>query len=472
MKPSRTWSIVCTVFLVALIAGYGGQDARLAFAQDKVPSSPTEDTGKVPSKVPPAADEAPPPEGLPVPAEETPAPAEPTPLLPVDVPDQPELMDHIAVAQAELEAGFEPGEAGSFREILAQAPDANGAALFGQLFYARRHFARAAWFFAEAARANPNDASAFNNFGVMLDETYLNDPEARPSSWVRTALEAVRRADALRPNDPAIENNIGRGGYDLWRADADAADLEAAAAALAAAVTAEDDNVVFHTNEALVLDAAGDSAGAAAALDRAHALNAGHPSLAVAANNVSPATSDAYAGAARNYCSVDYHCGERCPPSIIGQINRVTCEMENSSAQMACGAGQPYARDYDCSEEIPEFGILIPGLNAGFTISSPWGSISAVVDGEGNVEWRVEGGPNLGAINPYIRFDGTYQPDGGWSLSDTRAGMKVNLFNTNETGQLLGEWGYQPVYIQTEGSTADESLEVSVGAYGNATIWH
>jgi len=40
--------------------------------------------------------------------------------------------------------------------------------------------------------------------------------------------------------------------------------------------------------------------------------------------------------------------------------------MENSSAQMACNAGEPYPKNYNGKENLPEYGILIPGLNAGF----------------------------------------------------------------------------------------------------------
>jgi len=486
MTPKRTWAIACAVFLGAFLTFYSVEIVRDAAAQDKVPTSETptpEPSGKEPANsrlgddAPAAAEE---------PVEPPTVEAEPTtpevlstetdppsvPALVVDVPDQPELMDQVASVQAELEAGFEPGEADGFREVLAQNPDVNSAAVLGQLLFMRRHFARSAWFFAEAVRTDPNDASALNNFGVLLDETFLSDPSAHPTSWVRTAIDAIGRADALRPGDPAIQNNLGRGHLSLWQTDADAADLDVAASAIRNATAADPENVVFLANEALFLDAIGDPGGAADALMRAHAISPNHPALRVASSRVSPATSGAYAGTPRNYCSVDFRCSQTCPPSIIGRIQLVSCEIEQSNAQMACGAGQPYATTYDCSEEIPEFGILIPGLNAGFTIPSPWGSISAVVDGEGNVEWRVEAGPNLGPVNPYVRFDGGYQPDGGWSVSDTRAGVKVNLVHGNEAGEIAGNWGFQPLYVQAEGSTSNENVDVSLGAYGNATIWH
>jgi len=506
MTQTRNWVIALTVFVAALAAGYGLDFSRQAFAQDKVPKTPVaieepalpepvtpelvmpEPTAKTPSSEPtatPPREEPARPENFvelrdepempePVTAMPEPVTAMPEPAtIPVtDIPNQGDLMGRITAAQAELAAGFEPGEAEAFREMLASGPDQNGAAFIGQMLYMRRHFDRAAWFFAEAVRNDPNDAAALNNFGVMLDETYVADPDNRPASWVSVGADAVARAGALRPDDVAIGNNFARGQLHLAQIDPDAADLEAATAALTRATDAEQDNIIFLTNQALVLDAMGEVEAAARALAEAHELSPHHPSFLTASSQVSPATSGAYSGAPRNYCSVNYYCGERCPPSIIGQINRVTCETEQSSAQMACGAGEPYALNFNCAEQIPEFGILIPGLNAGFTVASPWGSIAAVVDGQGNVQWRVEAGPNLGPINPYIRVDGGYQPEGGWSVSDTRAGVKVNLVNGSPAGRTAGEWGYQPLYVQAEGSAANQSAEVSAGAYGNATILH
>ena len=530
MTQTRTKSFVHAAAFAALVISCAFAVPPAALAQGKVPSAPAaEDPAPTPepsapsSKLPAAAEpepEAPAIEPeMPAPASKVPAPAEsatPAPAvdpadevpaapeqpnnyveLPEDMmpapaanepvaepaaseapaahaalPDDASLMDRIAAAQTELEAGFEPGEPAAFRDMLATDPDPDQAMVIGQLLYMRRHFDRAAWFFGEAARANPDNASALNNFGALLDETYMNDPAAHPASWIATAVDAVARANELRPGDPGIENNLGRGMYNLSRVDADAADLDAAAAALAHAVEADGDNVVFLTNQALVLDAQGDADGAARALDRAHELSPTHPSFLIANSQVSPATSGAYGGVSRNYCSIDYQCAQRCPPSIIGQINRVTCEMENSGANMACSAGEPYARSFNCAEQIPEFGILIPGLNAGFSVASPWGSFAAVVDGQGNVQWRVEAGPNLGPINPYIRVDGGYQPSGGWSVSDTRAGVKVNLVHGNPVGQAVGDYGYQPLYVQAEGSSANQSAEVSAGVYGNGTILH
>jgi len=436
-----------------------------------LPDEPVEEEAPRPENYVELPDDA-----LPAPEMAEPATADmptemPAPVADVpDVSDDASLMERIAAAQAQLEAGFEAGEGDAFRDMLAADPNPDQAMVLGQLLYMRRHFAHAAWFFAEAARNNPDNASALNNFGALLGETYANDPDAHPASWVRVGLDAVARANELRPGDPGIENNLGRGTFDLWREDADGADLDGAAAALTHATGEEDNNLVFLANQARILDAQGDATGAARALNRAHELDPTHPSLRIAETQVSPATTGAYAGAARNYCSIDYQCAQLCPPSIIGQINRVTCEMENSSANMACSAGEPYARAFNCAEQIPEFGILIPGLNAGFTVASPWGSFAAVVDGQGNVQWRIEAGPNLGPINPYIRVDGGYQPSGGWSVSDTRAGVKVNLVHGNPVGQAAGDYGYQPLYVQAEGSTANQSAEVTAGVYGNGTI--
>lgn len=481
--PHKRWTshqsfvlLLATVLLVGLFVGTPSLAQNIA--QDKDPKVP-------PATVEPAAPSKP----APTPSDEDTPPTDevvlPEPVEePVAVhasntppPDMGDLGDQIREAMAELEATFPDGEGDAFRALLAEHPDAGGEAFFGHLTFMRRNFDRAAWFFGADALAHPGNAAAFANFGAALEETYLNDPLSRPADWLAIAVASARRANEMSPGDAVLQNNLGRGILSLWRNaeegrnDADAASLEEALEALRSANQSDGDNIVILSNLASALDANGDSEEAAAALTRSHELMASHPSVIRARAGVSPATSQAYEATPRNYCNVDFRCGEICPPSIIGTINRVTCEMENSSAQMACGAGQPYPLSFNCGTEIPEFGVMLPGLNAGFSISSPWGNITVTTDGQGRVNWRIEAGPNFGAVNPYIRVDGTYDPNGGWSTTGFRSGVKYNLVNNSAVGGAAGRWGHQPAYVQAE-QTHGGNMELSAGAYGNATILH
>lgn len=100
----------------------------------------------------------------------------------------------------------------------------------------------------------------------------------------------------------------------------------------------------------------------------------------------------------------------------------MTCEIENASAQMACQEGKPYPTSSDCSEYFPEYGIMIPGLNAGFSISVPGFSAHVKVNGDGRVDIRVEAGPSIGPVTPYVRGDGHWSPSGEASFDNFGGG--------------------------------------------------
>ena len=485
MSPKGSKHIIYVRFGAVLIMALALGLATPLWAQGKNPKTPEDSAADVapppmPIKPgsrrddvnPPPTDEIQPTDGR-VLGEETTALPEPDDEVLTSSASQPmasgELATQIQSAMEQMEASFPAGEGDSFRGILAQHPDAEGGAFFGHTLFMRRQFDRAAWFFAADALARGDSAAALSNFSSALEETVVAG--AAPQSLLQTVVMAARQANTLSPNDAIMQNNLGRSLLSLWRTDPSAADLDEAVALLEAANLVDPDNLVILANLAAALDAAGQAQRAAETLARAHELRANHPSLQIARDNASSQTSQAYQGAARNYCSVDFRCGEVCPPSIIGTINRVTCEMENSSAQMACQAGEPYPQTFDCAEEVPEFGVQLPGLSSGFTMSSPWGSVSATVDREGNVNWRIEGGPNFGAINPYLRADGRFDPDSGWSISGFRGGVKYNLVHRNPAGDLAGRWGYQPAYVQAE-SSSGQNPQLSGGAYGNATILH
>jgi hypothetical protein len=149
-------------------------------------------------------------------------------------------------------------------------------------------------------------------------------------------------------------------------------------------------------------------------------------------------------------CNVNFRCQEICPRSIIGGINSVTCEMENSSAQLACMAGEPYPTSYRCEEEIPEYGILIPGLNAGFSIAFPGFSAHVVVQGDGRVDVRVEVGANAGPLTGFLRGDGHFSPTNGASFDNLGGGVRVNLLPSSPAADATRAFDQPPIHIEAE----------------------
>jgi hypothetical protein len=90
--------------------------------------------------------------------------------------------------------------------------------------------------------------------------------------------------------------------------------------------------------------------------------------------------------ALQSTCEVNYDCDNSYSRSIIGRIDFVTCEIPNSSAQMASQAGEVSATTYNCDEQLPEYGILIPGLNFGFSIAVSAFAAYVLINGDGQAK--------------------------------------------------------------------------------------
>ena len=369
-----------------------------------------------------------------------------------------DLADAIGTALDGLGASFPEGEAAGFAAFLAEAPAGVTGDTIGHLLYVRRHFDRAAWFFGQDALADPADPASLTNFAAMLDETAAATGNA---DWPQAAYLAAAEAARLAPDTAALQNNLGTAARLTGRHD------EAVAAATRATELAPDEPL-YWTNLARALNAAGDPAGAARALAAAHALQPN----AMAVLETAAALPDAaapYREELGRACSVDFRCQEICPRSIIGGLMSVTCEMENSSAQMACQAGEPYPVSYRCEEEIPEYGILIPGLNSGFSLAIPGFTTHVVVQGDGSVDVRVEAGVNVGPVGGYIRGDGHYSPTDGASFDNLGGGVRVNVLPASPANQLASDLGHPPVHIEAE-SVGGQPAQINVEAYNAALI--
>ncbi|MDP2063324.1 MAG: hypothetical protein Q8J98_09510 [Phaeovulum sp.] len=354
-----------------------------------------------------------------------------------------DMRQAIAAALETLGAGFEAGDLADFNAALAAAPAGVSGDTFGHLLFTRRQFDKAAWFFGTDALADPDDAASLNNMAAMLLETAAAGAGA--PSWARPARLAAEAAVALHPEVAAYNNTLGNAA----RAQAD---WGAAVEAAGRATELAPDEPLYWANLARALDAAGDPAAAAAALARAHALEPNGVPALLAARTL-PAIGTAYRAQLGQSCKVNFRCQEICPRSIIGGLMSVTCEIENASAQMACQAGEPYATAYDCREELPEYGILIPGLNAGFSLAVPGFSVHVLVNGEGKVDVRAEAGISAGPLGGYLRGDGHYSPSNGASFDNLGGGVRVSILpgaGSSEAARIASALGHPPAHIEME----------------------
>lgn len=338
---------------------------------------------------------------------------------------------------------FPAGEADDFAEVLATTPDGVSGDTLGHLLYARRQFDKAAWFFGADAARDPTDPVSLNNFAALMVELHRHDPEAYPADWVEVARMAAQEASAMHPQEAAYRNTLGLAALALG-------DTTAATKDLLLATALAPGEPLYYTNLARALDAAGIPKAAAGALAKAHALEPnGLPVLTAVAQL--PDIAAPYREELAKSCNVNFRCQEICPKSIIGGLMSVTCEMENASAQMACQAGEPYPTTYDCAEDFPDYGIMIPGLNAGFSIGVPGFSAHVKVNGDGSMDVRVEAGPSFGPVTPYLTGDGHFSPTHGASFDNFGGGVRLGLTpGSSAAGGLASGLGHPPAHIEME----------------------
>lgn len=371
----------------------------------------------------------------------------------------------LARSMALIEAALPAGEAEAFGATLQElGPEA--APMLGHLLYTRRHFDKAAWFFG--AGAGPEDAAALANLGAVLNDLNANRPETYPMEVLELSGALLERAVVIDTEAAAAWNDLARAATRLAAARGGDPDLAARAAdAGRNAVELDPGDPLYWSNLAEALALVGDAEGASKALAEAHQLSPVYPAFLGARARM--ADMGVSAPVTRPYCTVDYRCQELCPRSIIGGLMSVTCEMENASAQMACEAGEPYAPSYNCAEEFPEYGILIPGLNAGFSVSVPGFSAHVIVDGDGTVRVRVEGGPSVGPVGGYLRADGEFSPNGDVSVTNIGGGVRVSVLNSNAAGGQATAFGHSPLQIEAE-TVGGDPVVVGVEAYNAAII--
>ncbi|MBI1416375.1 MAG: hypothetical protein GC146_04055 [Limimaricola sp.] len=375
-----------------------------------------------------------------------------------------DLPGQITGAMDGLAAGFPAGEAAALAGLRGNLPAGVNGDTLGQMLYARRHFGHAAWFFGDQAVADPTDPVSLNNFAALLAETWADDPAKAPDDWLAAARAAAEAAVALNPGNAAFQNTLGNVARDMG-------DSDVAVAAGEAATAAAPDIALYWTNLARSYDAAGRADDAGRALAMAQQIDPSGMPLRLALAQLPDVTAP-YTAAAARQCNVDFHCQEICPKSIIGGIQSVSCEIEGSSAQMACQEGKPYATSYDCKEDLPEFGILIPGLNAGFSVAVPGFSLHLLVDGQGNVDVRVEGGVSEGPLAAYLRADGHYSPSGGFSADNFGGGVRLSILpggGNSAAAQMASDLGHPPAHLEVEAMDG-KPTKVNVETYNAGVV--
>lgn len=324
-------------------------------------------------------------------------------------------------AQEEVAERIDPAVRPELEALAQAAPsaeDAEGLAI-AMLFY--RHLDESAYFYALAAERDPGNARLMTSLGALaLEMEAAGRP--LPALGAEEIVDLQRAALGIEPGDPSILNNLAAA---LRRLGTEGARAEALTLQRQAVEAAPHDDFL-GARLAEILMEAGLEDEARQALTRAFLANPTSLSVAMvdaqsfAGNGVSPA---------ENACVVDFRCGEVCPQGIIGRINYVTCEMENAGAVSACQAGEPFATSFQCEAQMPRFGILIPGLDPGFSIVTPWGSIDFLVQGDGRIDFRAQvRGPALaGPARSIFSASGSYSPSGGELRVRGGTGVSIGL---------------------------------------------
>lgn len=346
--------------------------------------------------------------------------------------------------------------------LLANAGGDNPAAFWGDALFLQRHLEPAAWFYGQDLQGRSDSPEAMNNFGATLLEIGLSsDPQ--DSAMLKAAATLFRKAMAADPAVAAYPNNLGYALLRIAGPGGNQAMLEEAAGLLRQAIALEDDEALYWSHLAEVLAALGDMTGAADALAEAHKIDSADPSMLMAQHSLPPDV--AAAGPNRDYCdAVNFNCAQICPGGIIGGLNQVTCEMESSSAQMACREGQPYPTSYNCDIEMPAFGIMIPGLYPGFSILSPWGSLHVIVQGDGRVDFKFDVKAGLvPGLSGYVGVTGSYNPSSGVAIYDTRGGVSTNLWNRDGLISEMNRFGVGPASVRVRGDGSGVSTEFRTG---------
>ena len=393
------------------------------------------------------------------------------PNAPVPAPSSAETGTHTADVQAAVDKlAAELGEplTAAYDEELAKGGDAPHAGL-GSIAFLGQHLELATWLYGKGVLAEPDNADYLNNFAVGLHEKAILASTVTPDRpLLDLAVASLERAVALQAANATFHANLGYARLESWRTQSDAPMLQAAADALRKAVALDSHSATAWAHLAEVLAAQDDVAGAVEALEKARALAPFNGTLLATYPRLTPAVLDELTKTATGHCAIDYGCKAQCPRSIIGQVTYVTCEVAQSAAQGACEAGRPYAESFNCREQVPEFGILIPGLNSGFSLITPWGRVDMTVDGRGFVDFKAKAGATVvGPVSASISGKGSWDPASGFVEVKFKDGVSVG-YKGSEAAKVASDHKMGPASISYD--VGDETPKIK--AYGGTILGH
>jgi hypothetical protein len=171
--------------------------------------------------------------------------------------------------------------------------------------------------------------------------------------------------------------------------------------------------------------------------------------------------------------AVDFGCKKNCPQGITGRMMMVACEIANANAVEDCRAGKPYPKGYNCESKVPRFGISIPGLDPGFSIMTPWGSIHATVQGNGRVDWRASfNTPPVPGFQAFMGTQGSYNPStGATTVGLDDMGIQYGILNNTLVGKNAGVFNAGASAV-VRYDVPSKQHKVGLDAGGGPVIWN
>lgn len=329
----------------------------------------------------------------------------------------------------------------------------------GHYAYLNRQLETAAWLYALAGERKPGDISNQSNLALCLHQLSVKDPARK--ALLQSAIEILEKAVVTSPETAAVQNNLGYAYYQQYLNSNDAAFLEKAEDAFNKAIIIDPSNSVFYSHLADVKKAQNKTDEAIRNFNKAFRLS---PFDGVMLASTSGFPAYAAAKESRSHCdSINFNCMKNCPPSIIGRIQLVSCEISQQDAQMACAEGKPYATSYNCDDEIPSTGFIIPGLQSGFGIITPWGKFTAMVQGGGKIDFKAE----VSTPVPGLRFtaSGRYDPSSGMSVTQFGSQVSVNLYNQGSVAPMLNTFNMGPAGIKINAGVGTNANNVQLESY-------
>ena len=284
--------------------------------------------------------------------------------------------------------------------------DPVGIQYYGHYAYTNRQLPVAAWLYAWA-NEKKKDPLNQSNLAVCLHELSLTDTSG--TALLGSAISLLEEARNSMPDHAGVLNNLGYAYYQQYLDTKEESWLDKAEKTLNKALDIEPSNAVVLSHLADINKEKKDTAKTLDDLNEAFSLDPFNAVFVKSSQNFSPFNE---AKESRGYCdSINFNCLQNCPPSIIGRIKVINCEIAQQDAIMACRQGLPYATSFNCDDEIPVTGFMIPGLQSGVGIITPWGKFAILLQGGGKVDFKLETNTPV----PGVRFsaEGNYNPGSG-----------------------------------------------------------